>query len=140
MSGTDLTEVNINLAWIFGAGDGASDTIIINATSGGDVISRLRQYRDQHFGTGCARVNIVGFETTFDHIVINGLAGDDVVEGSGLAAVHPVHRERRQRGRYPDRRYGNDTLSGGAGDDVLIGGLGLDILDGGPGSNVLFQS
>ena len=31
LSGTDVTEVNINLAAAGGAGDGAADTIVINA-------------------------------------------------------------------------------------------------------------
>ena len=38
LSGTDVTEVNINLAGAGGAGDGQADTIIINATNGDDVV------------------------------------------------------------------------------------------------------
>ena len=37
MSGTDVTDVNINLAGANGLGDGQADTIVINATSGNDV-------------------------------------------------------------------------------------------------------
>ena len=44
LSGTDVTEVNINLASTIDgtAGDGAADTIFINATNGDDVIARRR--------------------------------------------------------------------------------------------------
>ncbi len=56
------------------------------------------------------------------YLIINGLAGDDVIQGSGLGAGIPF------------------TADGGDGDDVLIGGPGLDILDGGTGGNILIQS
>ena len=39
LSGTDMTEVNIDLAWTIGgtAGDGAADTVTVNATGGDDI-------------------------------------------------------------------------------------------------------
>ena len=87
-----------------------------------------------------APVNITGFEAANDRIVIKGLAGDDVIEASGLAAG--AIQLTANGGDGDDVLIGgdgNDTLLGEAGDDVLIGGLGLDILDGGPGNNVLIQ-
>ena len=38
LSGTDVTEVNLNLAAAGGGGDGAADTVIVNGTNGDDVI------------------------------------------------------------------------------------------------------
>ena len=56
-------------------------------------------------------MNIVGFEPTSDRIVINGLAGDDVIEASGLAAGGIQ--------LTADGGDGNDVLVGGDGDDTL---------------------
>ena len=72
--------------------------------------------------------------------MVQALAGDDVVEASGLAAG--AIRLTADGGDGNDvliGSAGNDTLRGGTGDDVLIGGAGLDILDGGPGDNILIQ-
>ena len=122
LSGTDVTEVNINLASTIGgtAGDGAADTITIDATGGDDVIVVVGNAGGVTIlGLGAA-INITGFEAANDRIVINGLAGDDVVEASGLAA-------------------GSIQLvaNGGDGDDVLVGGDGADVLLGGDGDDVL---
>jgi Ca2+-binding RTX toxin-like protein len=68
------------------------------------------------------QVNITGAEAANDRLTVNALAGDDVVEASGLTASAIQLTE-----------------NGGDGDDVLIGGPGADILDGGPGDNVLIQ-
>ena len=67
-------------------------------------------------------MNISGAEAANDTLFVNTQAGDDVVEGSGLAA-------------------GAIQLNadGGDGDDVLIGGDGNDTLDKGPGSNTVIQ-
>jgi Ca2+-binding RTX toxin-like protein len=87
-----------------------------------------------------AQVNITGGETANDRLTINALAGDDVVEASGLVATAIALTA---DGGFGDDVLiggdGNDTLLGGEDDDVLIGGLGLDILDGGPGGNVVIQ-
>jgi Ca2+-binding RTX toxin-like protein len=71
---------------------------------------------------------------------INALAGDDVVEASGLAANAMLLTA--DGGDGNDALIGgdgNDVLSGGTGDDVLIGGLGIDVLDGGADDNVVIQ-
>jgi Ca2+-binding RTX toxin-like protein len=88
-----------------------------------------------------AALNITGFEAANDRIVINGLAGDDVIEASGLAAgsIQLV----ADGGADDDvivGGAGNDVLLGGLGDDVLIGGGGTDVIDGGPGDDVEIQS
>jgi Ca2+-binding RTX toxin-like protein len=139
MSGTDVTNVNIDLAAAGGGGDGQADTIIINATNGDDVI--------QIFGDGngitivglAATVNILNFDAN-DRIVINGLGGDDVITAEGLAAVIQLTADGGDGADVLIGSDGNDVLLGGAGDDVLIGGGGVDVLDGGPGDNIVIQS
>jgi Ca2+-binding RTX toxin-like protein len=139
LSGTDVTEVNINLAGANGQGDGAADTIIINATSADDVVLVVGDDGGVSvLGLG-AQVNITGFDQG-DRIVINTLAGDDVVEASGLDALIALTAN---GGDGNDVLVGSaraDVLSGNAGDDVLIGGGGIDILDGSPGDDVVIQS
>ncbi len=130
MSGTDVTEVNINLAGAGGAGDGQPDTVILNATGGDDVIQVIGDASGVSIFGLATTVNIVGFEAGIDRLVINGLAGDDVIEASGLTGLFLT-------GNGGD---GADILTGGLGDDVLIGGPGLDILDGGLEGDIVIQS
>jgi Ca2+-binding RTX toxin-like protein len=138
LTGTDLTQFDINLAGTDGNGDGAPDTVIVNGTSGDDVI--------QVFGTGDTAqvlglpvtVSITGAEPANDTLRIQAQAGNDVIDASGLTA--PAIQFVGDGGDGDDDivgSNGNDTLLGGAGDDVLIGNGGQDVLDGGPGDNVL---
>ena len=65
------------------------------------------------------------------------LAGDDVVDGSGLSAGSiQLTADGGPGADVLVGGEGNDVLLGGPGDDVLIGGGGTDILDGGPGDNI----
>ena len=76
-----------------------------------------------------------------DRLTVNALAGDDVVDASGLAAGSILLTA--DGGDSDDVLIGGagaDTLLGGAGDDVLLGGPGADILDGGTGDNVVINS
>ena len=76
-----------------------------------------------------------------DRLTVNALAGDDVVDATGLAADSALLT--LDGGDGDDVLLGgdgNDTLLGGAGDDVLIGGPGNDTIDGGPGDNVVIDS
>ena len=85
-------------------------------------------------------MNITGAEAANDRLTVNALAGDDVVEASGLAAG--AIQLTADGGDGDDVLVGgdgNDVLLGGAGDDVLLGGPGIDILDGGAGDNVVIQ-
>jgi Ca2+-binding RTX toxin-like protein len=136
LSGTDVTQVNIDL----GTGDGAADTVIVNGTAGNDVITATGDANGVDVSGLAAAVHISGAEAANDRLIVNALAGDDVVEASGLAAN--AIQLTANGGDGNDALIGgagNDTLNGEAGDDILNGGLGLDILDGGPGNNILFQ-
>ncbi len=132
LSGTDVTEINLNL----GAGDGQADTVTINATGGDDVVVVFGDNGGvQVLGLGAA-VNITGFGSE-DRLVINTLAGDDVVEASGLAALLQLTADGGDGDDILIGGDGADVLLGGIGDDVLIGGPGVDALDGGLGDNVV---
>jgi Ca2+-binding RTX toxin-like protein len=138
LSGTDVSEVNINLAGAGGGADGQVDTIIINATNGDDVIQIVGDNSGITILGLAAQVNIVNFDAN-DQIIINGLAGDDVIEASGLAANIQFTANGGDGNDILVGSDGPDTLNGNAGDDVLLGGAGLDVLDGGPGDNVVIQ-
>ena len=140
LSGTDVTEINLNLAAAGGAGDGQPDTVIVQGTNGDDVALVVGDASGTSVFGLAAQVNITGAEAANDRVVINALAGDDVVEGSGLAAG--AIQLAADGGDGADVLIGGDgadVLLGGAGDDVLIGGLGIDVLDGGGGDNVVIQ-
>jgi Ca2+-binding RTX toxin-like protein len=140
LSGTDITKVRINLAASNGAGDAQPDTVIVNGTNSDDVIIVVGDSGVvQVLGLDYV-VEIVGFESANDRLVINSFAGDDVIEASGVLAnsIQLV----LNGGDDDDVLIGgdgNDVITGGAGDDVLIGGLGIDVLDGGLGDNVVIQ-
>jgi Ca2+-binding RTX toxin-like protein len=140
LSGTDVTEVNLNLAAFGGAGDASADTVIVDGTSGDDVAVAAGDASGVAVLGLPAQVNITGAEAALDRLFLNMLAGDDVVEATALAAGAI---QLTADGDVGDDVLlggdGNDTLLGGDGDDVLIGGPGADVLDGGTGSNVLIQ-
>ena len=138
LTGTDTNQVNIDLAGINGAPDATEDTVVINATEGSDAIS-ISTNNGVVTVTGLAEtVTISNFDSN-DHLVINGLGGDDAIVASGLTGMQLIVNG----GNGDDivvGSAGNDILHGDAGDDVLIGGPGQDVLDQGTGSGVVIQS
>jgi Ca2+-binding RTX toxin-like protein len=141
MTGTDLTEVNIDLAGTLNGdtGDGAVDQVIVNGTNGDDVIILSLQDGALVIQGLASEIVIENFDLT-DSIVINGLAGDDVVEASGVGPGGPLLT--LNGGDDDDVLIGgdgNDVINGGAGDDVLLGGNGIDLLDGGGDDDIEIQ-
>ena len=137
LTGTDVNQVAIDLGAQPGSpgGDGAADTIVLNATNGDDAISIVNNNGIVTVSGLPEEVTISNFETN-DRIVINGLGGDDVITASALTGMLLT----ANGGDGDDVLIGspgNDTLTGGNGDDVLLGGGGQDVLDGGPGNNVV---
>ena len=141
LSGTDVTQVAIDLAATpgTGQGDGQPDTIVINATDGDDVITLTNNNGVVTVSGLAAEVTISGFDAN-DRIVINGLGGDDVIEASGLGTAMLLTADGGEGDDILIGSPGPDILRGGPGDDVLIGGAGADVLDGGPGNNIIIQS
>jgi Ca2+-binding RTX toxin-like protein len=142
LTGTDLVQLNLDLAATPGTttGDGQADTVILKGTADADSIVVFGAAGSADvFGLPFG-VHLAGAEPANDRLVIQTLAGDDVVEATGLAADAILLTI--DGGEGDDVLLGgtgNDTILGGTGDDVLIGGPGQDILDGGPGDNILIQ-
>jgi Ca2+-binding RTX toxin-like protein len=137
LSGTDLADVQAELAAPGGGDDGAADTVVANATNGDDVVSVVG---DLQVSGLAAQVTLAGAVAGSDRLIVNGLAGDDVLDASSLPAN--TAQLTLDGGDGDDVLLGgagNDVLLGGAGDDVLLGGPGNDTLDGGPGDNVVIQ-
>ena len=100
LSGTDVNEVNTDLAAAAGgAGDGQPDNVIIQGTNDDDVSVVFDDASSVSVVGLAAQVNIAGSEAANDRLTINALAGDDVVEASGLSAgADPAHGRRRRSG------------------------------------------
>ena len=120
LSGTDVKQVAIDLSGTPGSGqgDGTADTVIVNGTAGDDHISVVSSGSSIVVNGLSAQVTINGAEPGNDSLVINGLAGNDVIDASrlhsGLASL---------------------TLNGGDGDDRIIGSAGNDLVNGGRGND-----
>ncbi len=127
LTGTGVKNVNIDLASPpgSGAGDGQADTIIINATSGADVITVTNSGGLITVSGLAATVTISGAEAANDRLVINGLGGDDVITASGHIGIQLT----------ANGGDGDDLLIGGADRATLIGGIGDDVLIGNSGAD-----
>jgi Ca2+-binding RTX toxin-like protein len=123
LSGTDLVEVNVDLAGTIGgiAGDGAADVVIANATNGNDIIDVFGAGTSASVLGLAARINIANAEGANDSLVINALDGDDGITATTVpAGVIKL------------------TLDGGAGDDTILGSQGADTILGGSGDDFVF--
>lgn len=86
LSGTDVGAVNIDLAGALGGatGDGAADSVVVNATNGVDAIF-VGGNADSLTVIGLAPVvRILHSEFANDRLDVNTLAGDDTVDPDGL--------------------------------------------------------
>jgi Ca2+-binding RTX toxin-like protein len=138
LTGTNVSNVNIDLGASIRGADAPADTVVINGTSGDDTITVTNNNGVVTISGLSTEVTISDFEAN-DRIVINGLGGDDVITASGLTGMLFT----ANGGDGDDVLIGspgNDILTGGNGDDVLIGGGGQDVLDGGPGANTVIRS
>jgi Ca2+-binding RTX toxin-like protein len=142
LSGTDVVEVDADLAATGGGDDGQPDNILVGGTNGDDVVSvTAGGGTDVRVSGLSALVSVSGGSAGSDRLTVDALAGDDVIDASGVASGALLLT--LDGGDGDDVVLGgdgNDTLLGGTGDDVLIGGPGNDTIDGGPGSNVVIDS
>ena len=129
MTGTDVTEVNVNLAATGGGGDAAVDQVVVSGTSGDDVAMITGDASGVSVVGLAARVNITGAEGALDKLEVDGGDGDDVLDASRLVAG--------AIGVVLDGGAGDDVILGSAGDDVLRGGEGADIINGGGGNDII---
>jgi Ca2+-binding RTX toxin-like protein len=140
LSGTDATEVNVNLSAGAGGSDLLADTVTVFGTNDADGVTVAGNAAGTTVVGLAARVNIIGADATLDRLTINARAGDDAVDASGLAGDAIQFTADGSDGDDTlEGGGGADSLIGGNGDDVLVGGAGNDTLDGGAGDNVLIQ-
>ena len=143
LSGTDVVELNGDLAGAIGgtAGDGELDNVIVNGTSGDDVVVVTRSGSRVSVLGLAARVNVADAEAANDRLTVNALGGDDIEDASGVPAGSiPLTLSGGDGDDVLIGGDGNDTLLGGPGDDVLLGGPGNDVIDGGGGDDVVIDS
>jgi Ca2+-binding RTX toxin-like protein len=132
LSGTDLRNAEFDLEGAIGgdAGDGASDSVIVEGTGGNDSIAIAANAGAVDVTGLAAAVKIEHPEAANDSLAVNALSGNDTVNGSlGLAALIKVSA---------DGGDGDDTINGGDGAEVLLGGQGNDAVDGNRGDDVGF--
>ena len=128
-SGTDLTQVNLALAAVGGAGDAAMDSVILNGSNGNDVVSLTGAPNVLNVTGLMPSLTVTGAEAANDRLTLNALAGNDTVNASGVgvgATLLTLNGD-----------AGNDSLTGGDGDDTITGGADNDFLRGGPGIDAL---
>jgi Ca2+-binding RTX toxin-like protein len=117
-----------------------ADNILVNGTSGEDVIFVTGNASGVSVLGLAALINILTAEPANDRLTVFGVGGDDIIDASGLAASGiALTLDGGEDDDVLTGGDGADTLLGGNGDDVLMGGPGTDVLDGGPGDNVLIQ-
>ena len=122
LSGTDVTDVSIDLQGPNGGGDGAADTITVNATQGADVFGVAGDASGIHVFGLSSDVVIFGQEAANDRLILDGQAGDDVIDASSLEADGIQL-----------------TMNGGLGNDVFFGSQGNDLITGGDGTDAAFM-
>jgi Ca2+-binding RTX toxin-like protein len=142
VSGTDLTAIRTDLANPAGSGtpDVDADTVTLNATNGDDIITAAGTAGAVDVLGAPAALSVVGANPANDRLIVNGLAGGDVLEASGMQASSiGLTASMGDGDDVAVGGDGDDVLQGNDGDDVLLGGPGTDTLDGGAGDNVLID-
>jgi hypothetical protein len=88
LSGTDVKDVNIDLAGTLGgaSGDGQADQVVVSATNGDDAIDVSGDASEVKVSGLAPTVAIFHPEVRNDRLEINTLAGTDRVDSSGLAS------------------------------------------------------
>jgi Ca2+-binding RTX toxin-like protein len=132
LAGTDVKQVAIDLSGTPGSrtGDGAPDGVTVDGTAGKDTVQVVGSGGNVTVAGLATTVTIAGSEGANDRLIISTLAGNDVIDASGLQAGTTQ--------LTIDGGAGNDTITGSAGDDLLLGGAGNDLVNGGRGNDVAF--
>jgi Ca2+-binding RTX toxin-like protein len=117
LDGTDVEQVAIDLGTAGGVGDGAADTVTVNDTAGNDHI-KIAVAGDQVTVNGLPAQVTIDHVETMDKLVVQGGAGDDVIDASSMPAAGMQF--------IVDGGDGNDVLHGGQGNDLLTGGACAD--------------
>lgn len=128
LSGTDATAVNLDLIPGSGAGDGQTDTVIVEGTAGNDNVEVTGSGASFTVTGLSAVVTTTGSEGAKDQLVIKGLGGDDTLSAATLSAGVVSNLT-------SDGGVGNDIIRGSQGVDFLFGGDGNDFIDGNQGAD-----
>jgi Ca2+-binding RTX toxin-like protein len=130
LSGTGVKQVNVDLAGTPGGstGDGQQDQVTGVGTAGNDAITVSQSGSAVTVNGLAAQLSVDHADAGLDSLTIEGGAGDDTIDASGLPAA--------SIGLVLNGGDGNDVLRGGAGNDVLNGGDGRNVLSGGGGSDI----
>jgi RTX calcium-binding nonapeptide repeat (4 copies) len=128
LTGTDVTNVNLDLAAALGGttGDGQTDRVTVNGTDRNDALTAAGDSSGVTVSGLHTQVAIRHQEPT-DQLFVAGLAGDDSISATGLAAGAITE--------FLDGGDGNDTIAGGPGAETLLGGNGNDKIDGNGGND-----
>jgi len=152
LSGTDVKQVLIDLSSTAGSGtgDGAADTVTVNATAGNDHISVADSGTALVVSGLAAQVTVDGIEAANDAVVVNGLGGTDTLEFDGSSAGETISISANgqsvaifQNNVVTDvNGVDNVMIDGNGGDDVIAAGNGLSTLtnltiDGGAGNDTI---
>lgn len=127
LTGTQVTNVAIDLLSTQGVGDGSADTVTVFGTAGNDTVTVAGSDAGVTVGGLKANVTVTGAEKDLDRLVVSTLAGVDTINASQV-----------QTGAIAltlDGGQGDDTLTGGTGNDLIIGGQGTDAEFGGAGDD-----
>ncbi|MCZ0961032.1 calcium-binding protein [Paracoccus benzoatiresistens] len=121
-------------------GDGIADDLVM-AWAGGKVVllnhrrpDGIVQATEGDDNVAVGYVDVEGDKFTWEGAKIQGLGGNDTINGSMLD-------DTLEGGNGDDvltGRTGNDLLSGGEGMDNIVGHDGADTLDGGSGNDLLY--
>ncbi len=132
LSTTTVTQVNVSFI------GGTGDTLVVE---GSNVANDRMIAANVGLGTPTVRTGwgIVTASATSaavgDSLVINGLAGDDVIESPRGNGIDASFRLTFNGGDGNDFLSGDVTINGGNNDDTLEGSSVADSLDGGPGDD-----
>lgn len=119
LTGTGVTRVQVNVSGIPGqANDGLADRMFVNGTQGNETLGIVSANGEITVSGLASQLKFTGIDAGVDELQVNGQAGIDTIDASGLAADLVKF-----------------TASGGLGDDVFIGSLGSDSFIGGDGND-----
>jgi Ca2+-binding RTX toxin-like protein len=165
LTGTTVMQVNVDLPYFDGSGDGVLDQVVIDGIAGVDVVD-VASDGDAVLATSPglgATVRVRRGEPAFDRLVVrggrlqvNGTAGPDTIAAYGDPAGMVIdgggYNTLVQPAGITDVRllgHGGDdvlaatsvaiplTFDGGAGNDSIFGGAGADVIAGGIGNDQL---
>jgi Ca2+-binding RTX toxin-like protein len=136
LSGTDMTQIDLDLRGPNGGGDGAADTVTVDGTNGADVFGAAGDAGGVNVFGLQAAVNLFFQEQANDRLILNGLGGDDVIDATSLEA--DGIQLTMNGGLGADLflgSEGDDFINGGDGDDVALMGAGDDVFVWNPGDD-----